>query len=534
MPAEPAEYPGAGPLPPGNSGDRRPDGGRPAGGRPVIAARGLAKRFGAVAALTGIDIDVRAGTIHALVGENGAGKSTLGRILAGAVQPDGGRILVDGEPVRLVSPRAALRAGVTTISQELTLVPTLTVIDNVFLGTEDRHGGLLSGRAARRRYRELAGRVGFELPPQARVRELGVADQQKAEILRAIARNARVVVMDEPTAALGRREVDQLMRITREMAARGTAVVYIAHALDEVLALAHVVTVMRDGRIVATAAARDETPASLAAAMLGRPLDLEFPARTPPPPGAPVVCEVSGLGRERAFEDVSFEVRAGEIVGLAGLAGSGCAEVARVLAGAERAQAGRVVLGGRPVRLRSPRDAQTHGVSLLPESRREQGLFMNRPIRENVSAGRGAMVASFGWVRPRREKTRVTSLLSEFDVRMSSVDATVATLSGGNQQKVLLAKCAFGRPKVLVAVQPTRGVDVGARAGIYRLLVRMAAEGLGVVLVSSEMEEVHGLAHRILVFRRGRVTAELDPGRTSHRELMNHVVGAASGTDGGN
>jgi ABC-type sugar transport system ATPase subunit len=532
VPAEPAsEYPGAGPRSPSNAGDRPPDG-PPAGGRAVIAARGLAKRFGAVTALTGIDLGVRAGTIHALVGENGAGKSTLGRILAGAIQPDEGQILVDGEPVRLVSPRAALRAGVTTISQELTLVPTLPVIDNVFLGTEDQRGGMLSDRAARRRYRELLDRVGFELPPQVRVRELGVADRQKVEILRAIARNARVVIMDEPTAALARREVGQLMRITREMAARGTAVIYIAHALDEVLALAHVVTVMRDGRIVRTAAARDETPASIAAAMLGRPLDLEFPARTPPPAGAPVVCEVSGLGRDPLFHDVSFEVRAGEILGLAGLAGSGCAEVARVLAGAERAQTGRVVLDGRAVRLRSPRDAQAHGVSLLPESRREQGLFMNRPIRENVSAGRGRMVASFGWVRPRQEKAQVSRLLSEFDVRMSSVDATVATLSGGNQQKVLLAKCAFGQPRLLVAVQPTRGVDVGARAGIYRLLVRMAADGLGVVLVSSEMEEVHGLAHRILVFRRGRVTAELDPDRTTHRELMNHVVGAANGSEG--
>jgi simple sugar transport system ATP-binding protein/ribose transport system ATP-binding protein len=496
---------------------------------PVIAARGLTKRFGAVAALTGIDLDIQAGTIHALVGENGAGKSTLGRILAGAIQPDEGHLVVDGAPVRLVSPRAALRAGVTTISQELTLVPTLPVIDNVFLGTEDAAGGMLSGRAARRRYAELLDRVGFALPAQARVRELGVADRQKVEIMRAIARNAWVVIMDEPTAALMSREVEQLMRITRDIAARGTAVIYIAHALDEVLALAHVVTIMRDGRIVRTAAARDETPGSIAAAMLGRPLDLEFPDRTPPPADAPVVCQVSGLGRGSVFRDVSFEVRAGEIVGLAGLAGSGCAEVARVLAGAERAQAGQVRLDGRPVRLRSPREAQARGVSLLPESRREQGLFMRRPIRENVSANAGGRVASFGWVRPRREKTEVTELLSAFDVRMSSVDAPVATLSGGNQQKVLLAKCAFGEPRLLVAVQPTRGVDVGARSGIYRLLVRMAAGGLGVVLVSSEMEEIHGLAHRILVFRRGRVTAELAPDRASHRELMAHMIGAATG-----
>jgi simple sugar transport system ATP-binding protein/ribose transport system ATP-binding protein len=502
--------------------------------QPVIAVRGVAKRFGAVDALTGIDLGVRAGTIHALVGENGAGKSTLGRILSGTIQPDAGQIVIDGAPTRLVSPRAALKAGVTTISQELTLVPTLPVIDNVFLGTEQRRRGLLAGRSARRRYRELLDRVGFSLPPQTRVRDLGVADRQKTEILRALARNARVVIMDEPTAALASREVDQLMLVTRELAAHGTAVIYIAHALDEVLALAHVVTVMRDGRIVRTATASDETPASLAAAMLGRPLDLEFPERTPPPASAPVICEVRGLGRGTLFRDVTFEVRAGEIVGLAGLAGSGCVEVARVLAGAERSHSGRITLDGRQVRLRNPREAHANGVSLLPESRREQGLFMNRPIRENVSAGAGQRVASLGWVRPHQEKTEVTALLSAFDVRMSSVDAVVATLSGGNQQKVLLAKCAFGKPKLLVAVQPTRGVDVGARSGIYRLLVRMAAEGLGIVLVSSEMEEVHGLAHRILVFRRGQVTAELAPDRTSHRELMAHVLGAVSGEPEGN
>jgi rhamnose transport system ATP-binding protein len=496
------------------------------GGGVIIAARGLAKRFGLVSALTDVSLDVRAATIHALVGENGAGKSTLGRVFAGATQPDAGQILIDGVPRRLPSPRAALRAGVAAISQELALVPSLPVIDNVFLGAEDQRGGLLAGSAARQRYARLLDRVGFDLPPQARVRDLGVADQQKVEILRAIARNARVVIMDEPTAALISTEVDQLMRIVRDIAASGAAIIYIAHALDEVLRLAHVITIMRDGRVVRTAAADNETPASLAAAMLGRPVDMEFPPRIPPSAGAPVVCEVSGLRRGTWFREVSFEVHAGEILGLAGLAGSGCAEVARVVAGAERADGGHVILSGRRVRLRSPSQARAHGVSLLPESRREQGLFASRPIRENVSAGSGHRVASLGWVRPGREKTLVGQLLAAFDVRMSSIDAPTSTLSGGNQQKVLLAKCAFGQPKLLVAIQPTRGVDVGARAGIYRLLVRLAAEGLGIVLVSSEMEEVHGLAHRILVFRRGMVTAELSPARVSYDELMRHVLGA--------
>jgi ABC-type sugar transport system ATPase subunit len=500
------------------------------GAEPLVRLRGLAKGFGAVVALTDIDLDIRAGTILALVGENGAGKSTLGRILAGAIQPDAGQIMIDGQPVRLTSPHAALRAGVAAISQELTLVPTLSVIDNVFLGAEEHHRGLLGERQARRRYRELLDRVGFDLPADVKVRNMGVADRQKTEILRALARDARVVVMDEPTAALSGEEVGQLMRITRELAAGGTAIIYIAHALDEVLALAQMVTVMRDGRIVRTAAASTETAASLATAILGRPADLEFPPRVWPDPDAPVACRADGLTRGSVYRDVTFEVRAGEILGLAGLAGSGCAEVARALAGADRPRSGHITIDGQQVRLRSPQEARAHGVSLLPENRREQGLFMNRPIRENVSAGSGRMIASAGWVNRRRERKMVGDFLHDYDVRMSSADAKVATLSGGNQQRVLLAKCAFSRPRVLIALQPTRGVDVGARSAIYKLLVHLADEGLAVVLVSAEMEEVHGLSHRILVFQRGRIKAELSPADVSHDELMRHVLGAVPDT----
>jgi simple sugar transport system ATP-binding protein/ribose transport system ATP-binding protein len=386
---------------------------------------------------------------------------------------------------------------------------------------------MLSARQARRRYRALLDRVGFDLPADTRVADLGVADRQKTEILRAIARDARVIVMDEPTAALVSGEVDQLMRITRELAAAGTAVIYIAHALDEVLALAHTVTVMRDGRVVKHAAADAETPASLATAMLGRPASLEFPERVPPPATAPLACQVDRLTSGTLFRDLSFAVRSGEILGLAGLAGSGCAEVARALGGAARARGGTITIDGHPGRLRNPAEARARGIALLPESRREQGLFMERPIRENVSAGSGGRAARLGWVRQRRERKDVTGFLGTFDVRMSSVDAKVSTLSGGNQQKVLLAKCAYTEPRILVAIQPTRGVDVGARASIYHLLAGLAARGLAIVLVSSEMEEIYGLSHRILVLRRGRITAELTPPAASYDELMSHVLGAA-------
>lgn len=493
---------------------------------PVLEARKVGKRFGSVVALADVDLQVRQGTVHALVGENGAGKSTLGRIFSGAIQPDEGDVLIDGARVRLSSPRAALRSGVAAISQELTLVPQLSVIDNVFLGTEERRHGMLAGRGMRRRWARLAERFDSGLDPDVRVRDLGVADCQKVEILRLLARDARIVVMDEPTAALVQHEIDALKQVVRDMASSGLAVIYVAHALDEVLSLADVVTVMRDGRIVSTVRAAAETPQTLASQMLGRPLDMEYPPQTPVRPSAPVVCRVDGLSRPPAFTDVSFDLRAGEILGLAGLAGSGCTEVAMAFAGAEHVATGKIELEGAHVRMRTPTDALHQGISLLPESRRDQGLLMGRPIRENVTAGRASSLSRWGWLDHGEERARVRVLLERFGVRMSSVDAPVRTLSGGNQQKVLLAKCMFGEPRILVAIQPTRGVDVGARSGIYELLVGLAAEGLGVILVSSELEEISGLAHRILVFRRGRVIDQMDPAEARGGALLAAVVGA--------
>ena len=495
---------------------------------PVLEARKVGKRFGSVVALADVDLKVRQGTIHALVGENGAGKSTLGRIFSGAIQPDEGEVVIDGAHVRLSTPRTALRAGVAAITQELTLVPQLSVIDNVFLGTEERRNGmLLRGRGMRRRWQRLVQRFDSGLDPDVRVRDLGVADCQKVEILRLLAREARIVVMDEPTAALVQHEIDALKQVVREMAVSGLAVIYIAHALDEVLSLADVVTVMRDGMIVSTVRADAETPQTLARHMLGRPLDLEYPSQAPVPESAHVVCRVDGLGRPPTFTNVSFDLRAGEILGLAGLAGSGCTEVAMTVAGAQHAHTGKIELDGARVRMRTPTDALQQGISLLPESRRDQGLLMGRPVRENVTAGRASSVSRWGWLDHGEERARVRVLLDRFGVRMSSVDAPVRTLSGGNQQKVLLAKCMFGEPRILVAIQPTRGVDVGARSGIYELLVRLAAGGLGVILVSSELDEISGLAHRILVFRRGRVIDELTPREAQGGALLTAVVGAA-------
>jgi ABC-type sugar transport system ATPase subunit len=495
-------------------------------GRPLLETRGISKRFGGVRAVVDASVTIAESSVHGLVGENGAGKSTLAKIVAGVYQPDTGDLLLSDQRISFRSPRDALTAGIATIAQEIALVPARTVEENVLLGLEPSIGGLLRGREQRRRFAELNERTGFRLRPGAVVGELRTAEQQKVEILRAIARNARLLVMDEPTAALTHDESERLLDIIRQLAHGGTSIVFISHHLDEVLSVCDVVTVMRNGTIVRTAPAREETEAKLVAGMVGRELTLTFPPKQPPPPDTPVVIEARRLTRRGALDDVSLRVHAGEIVGLAGLVGSGRTEVARALFGADNVDDGEVLLDGRPVRIRGPRQAARFGIAMLPESRKEQGLVMIRPVRENVTLATLAAFASAAVVSRRRERRRTRELTRDLDVRGASVDAPVITLSGGNQQKALFAKWLVRRPRVLIADEPTRGVDVGAKQQIYELIVRLAADGMAILLISSELEEVLGLAHRVLVMRRGRVVAELDHAQAT----MDRVMGAAFAT----
>jgi rhamnose transport system ATP-binding protein len=461
-----------------------------------------------VQALADVSIAIGRGSIHGLVGENGAGKSTLAKIIGGTHQPDTGEVLVDGEPVRFTSPRGALAVGIASIAQEIALVPARTVLENVFLGIESKRLGVVQQGRLLRRYAQLDRRTGFELDPHARVRDLRTADQQKVEILRAIARNARLILMDEPTASLTVDESDRLLEIIRRLAAGGTGVVLVSHNLKEVLAVAETVTVMRDGKVVRTGPATEETPHRLVTAMIGRELELTFPPKKPPSAAAPTVLEVRNLRRSRAIDDVSFSVKEGEIVGLAGLVGSGRSEVARAIFGADRIDAGEILVEGRRMHPHGPRGAASRGVVMVPESRKEQGLFMMRPIRENLMVSILSEVATLGVVRSRVEKRRARDLAKQADVRGASIEAPLRSLSGGNQQKVLFAKWLARRPKVLIADEPTRGVDVGAKSQIAELITTLAAGGMGVLLISSEIEEVLGLAHRVLVMRSGRIVAE--------------------------
>ncbi|HEY4267149.1 MAG TPA: sugar ABC transporter ATP-binding protein [Galbitalea sp.] len=475
---------------------------------PHVHLTDISKSFGGVRVLSDVNLTIARGTVHGLVGENGAGKSSLSKIIAGLLTADSGQVQVNGETVTFRSPREALGHGIATIAQELALVPGLSVAENVFLGAEPRRAGFIQRRVLRARFTVLASEAGFDLRADARAGSLRTADQQKVEILRALSRGADFIIMDEPTAALSREDAQRLHEVVRSLAASGKTVLLISHFLSEVLSLADTVTILRDGKIVRTAASTDETEGSLIEGMLGRALTSVFPQKTPPPADAAAVLSVKDLTAP-GVDGTSFEIAAGEIVGLAGLVGAGRSELAHAIFGGSRRTAGSILVDGRELTGRSPSHALRHGIFLIPESRKEQGLLLLRPIRENVTLASLRLFSRGSWIRSRPEHGETRRVLGEVTVRGESIARPVASLSGGNQQKVMFARGMLHRPRVLIADEPTRGVDVGSRRAIYDVLVENARQGVGVLVISSDIEEVLGLAHRVLVIRHGRVVAEL-------------------------
>ena len=485
---------------------------------PVLSARAIGKRFGGTVALADVDLDLEPGTLHALVGENGAGKSTLGKILGGVQRPDRGELRVGGRPVVFRAPVDALAQGIALITQELSLVPARTAIENVFLGVESSRFGVVRRDELRSRFAALVEATGLEVPGDVPVQMLRPPDRLKTEVLRALARDARVIVLDEPTAYLMREDAAHLADAIRSLRAAGTAFVYISHFLDEVLGLADTVTVLRDGRTVACAPARSYSASSLVTAMSGREIDVAFPKKAPPPADASVVLSVEGLRSLPVVQDFSMTVRAGEIVGLAGLVGSGRTEVARALFGAGPISSGHVTIDGRRVDAAHPAAAIRHGVAMIPESRKE-ALWLSATIRENASLASLPEFTTWGFVSQKRETAALQPALDRLRVKCDGIESPVGHLSGGNQQKVVFAKWLRKNPRVLIADEPTRGIDVATKVEIYELLVRLAAEGLAIVLISSEVEELIGLAHRIVVMRAGKVVVELD-GDTTPETLL--------------
>jgi ribose transport system ATP-binding protein len=493
---------------------------------PAISVRGIGKSYSGVSVLRGIDLDIAPGEVHSLVGENGAGKSTLLKILGGAIQADHGTLSFDDAQVAIGSPRDAIAHGVSLITQEGALVPALSVLENVFLARWTQTGGVRRARADRRRFDELIELTGFRVDPRERVDRLPIGVQQQVEILRALARGARVLAMDEPTAVLTEHEKDKLLDLIRGLAAGGTTVLLVSHFLDEVLAVADRVTVLRDGALVLTSEAAAQTPRTLVRHMVGREIDVLYPEPSPVPDDAPVVLAARGL-RRGLVRGVDLQVRAGEIIGIAGLVGSGRTETLRLLFGADRATEGVVEVDGSVVGRLSPRRAMAAGVAMVPESRKEQGLIMARSLRENVALSSLPERRMGPFVRRSSERSAVEDVSSSVDIRAATKDAAIETLSGGNQQKALFAKWLLRSPRVLLVDEPTRGVDVAAKSQIHHLITELAADGMAVVCVSSEIEELLALSHRVLVLRHGRAVGEFSRGTA--REV---VIAAAFGDDG--
>jgi len=503
---------------------------------PLLRMAGISKRFPGVQALDNVDFEVAPGEIHALLGENGAGKSTLLKILAGAQQQDSGTITFEGRPAVLQNPHDAQRLGIVTIYQEFTLAPNMTIAENVFIGREPGRRPFVNWRQMAADTKVLTDRIGLTVNPKRLVRDLSVAEQQMVEIARALSMQSRLIVMDEPTSALSAAEVGKLFKIVRDLKAQGLSIVFVTHRLEEVIELCDRYTVLRDGRHVGTGAVADTNIDGIIRMMVGRQVNALFAHRTDSDAGE-VALAAEGISRQGNTQDqnatvldnVSLNVRHGEILGLAGLVGAGRTELARVIFGADPFDSGRIVIDGKPVTIRSPQDAIRHGIGLVPEDRKQQALFLSLAIRTNLSI---AALGNIGMMRvfvdERAERRLVDEYKRSLNIRMATPDQLVANLSGGNQQKVVLARWLALRPKILIVDEPTRGIDVGAKVEVHNLLFGMARAGIAIIAISSELPEVLTISDRIVTMREGRVTGEINRAEANQEILMSMMtLGAA-------
>ncbi len=489
----------------------------------VLRLEGVVKTFPGVRALDGVELEVRRGEVHCLLGENGAGKSTLIKTLAGVHHADAGSITWLGEPFAPANPQAAMRAGIATIYQELDLVDDLSIAENAFLGHEESRGGFLKRRSTAARTRDILTRLGHgEIPPRRLVRSLPAAGKQIVSMARALSHDARLIVMDEPSAVLAHDEVENLFRIIRELTAQGIAVVYISHRLEEIRDIGDRVTVLKDGRTTASNLPARGTPTKeLVSRMTGRTIEYVFPPRVGEAQGDPLL-EVKGLTREGEFADASLTVRAGEIVGIAGLVGSGRSELLETIFGARRADAGTVTLDGKPIR--SIGGAVRNGMGMAPEERKAQALLLDEPIYRNMTLSSFAGYARGGFTDTGKERAAAERTADQLELRPRDVARPVRTLSGGNQQKVVVGRWLLDRTRLLLLDEPTRGVDVGARAELYQVIHDLAAGGVGVLLVSSEVPEVLGLADRVLVMREGHLIHEAPADEIDEATVLDLVM----------
>lgn len=492
---------------------------------PALEMRGITKTYPGVRALSDVDFEVRSGEVHALVGENGAGKSTLIKILAGAQPKDSGEIYIDGHPVHIDTPQQAMKLGISVIYQEFNLVPYLNVAENIFLGREPRATlpGFVDFGTMYREAQKIIDRLGVHLTVHTPVYRLSVAQQQMVEIGKATSRKSRIIVMDEPSATLTEHELQNLFSLIRQLRAEGVAIIYISHRLEEIFQVCDRVTVLRDGRRIATADIGSTTREEIIRWMVGRELRQMIPKERAEVREPALV--VRRLRRRGVLHDIDLTVRRGEVLGIAGLVGAGRTELARAIFGADPIDGGEIELFGKPVRIRSPEDAIRHGIGLVTEDRKAQGLVLGMAVRENVTLANLAAVSAFGFIQAGCEREVARKYVDDLAVKTPTIEQTVQNLSGGNQQKVVLAKWLFTNSKVLIFDEPTRGIDVGAKTEIYQLMNALARRGVAIIMISSELPEVLGMSDRILVMHEGRIAGEFSREEATQEKIMHLATG---------
>lgn len=491
----------------------------------VLEMQAISKSYPGVRALDGVSFDVRRGEVHALVGENGAGKSTLMKILAGAQSMDSGRTLIDGEQVHLDTPQRAMDHGVSIIYQEFNLVPYLSAAENIFLGREPRAAipGFVNFSEMYSTAQKLVDDLGVKINIRLPVNRLSVAHQQMVEIAKATSQQAKIIAMDEPSATLTDHELAHLFQLIRRLKEQGVSIIYISHRLEEIFAIADRVTVLRDGKLVDTRDVADLDRDSIIRMMVGREIREQIP-KTPAKTGE-VALELRNVSRKGILHDISFQVRAGEVLGVAGLVGAGRTEVARVIFGADTYDTGEILLNGRPLKLRGPRDAIDAGIGLVTEDRKSLGLILGMAVRENVTLANLGEVSRMGFISRSSERAASEEYVDSLRVRTPSIEQQVQNLSGGNQQKVVLAKWLFTRSGVLIFDEPTRGIDVGSKVEIYQLMNKLAENGAAIIMISSELPEVLGMSDRILVMHEGRVAGILPRDQATQEAIMHLATG---------
>ena len=489
---------------------------------PILSVTNLSKSFAGVRALNNVHLNVQKGEVHALMGENGAGKSTFMKILIGLLTPDSGEILFDGAALKTSNVGEVLKRGISMIHQELLTVPELTVAQNIFLGREPKRWGFINEKKLNKQATELLAHLGLNIRPDVRMKHLSVAEMQLVDIAKALSNEAKVIIMDEPTSALSDKEVATLFGIIRDLGQKGVAIIYISHKLDEIFALADTITVLRDGQFITTKPASEFTPNSLISMMVGRELDSLFPEIQAH--NGKEVLMVKNLSQPGKFENINFAIHAGEVVGIGGLMGAGRTEVARALFGLDPYEQGEIRINGQPTAIRSPQDAIRYGLGYVGEDRKASGFIPGLSVKHNISLSSLPRFARRGFVAEKSETEAATKTVRDLNIKIAGLNQRVTQLSGGNQQKVVIGKVLLSTPTLVILDEPTRGIDVGAKAEIYKLINQLTAKGIAVLLISSELPELLGLSNRIVVLAKGKQTAVLSTQEATPETIMHYAM----------